>query len=217
MNRKALTLTLPALALAALAAGCGGSDSAQSPAATGAATKQAAAATGDTRTCPKNSPSFTYTPTIRNLLDSPIMLNASQYDCNDWDGTSTPGRAFTGQVIQPGERRTFTLQPARNTTRNWTMEFVGTGGTPFYGRARLRIPTTTVQADSIKAVGAKDAVAPELNDYKVVTCAFLPMERTGAPATGWADLQPFFDVAITVVSRDGFITLATACGSPTAS
>ena len=76
---------------------------------------------------------------------------------------------------------------------------MGTRGTPFYGRARLRIPTTTVEADSIQAVGAKQGFCPQgtLNRYDVATCDFLPMERTGAPAT--------------------VITLATVCGSATIS
>lgn len=205
--RRALLL-IPIVAVGVAAAGCGGSDTAQT---TTSAARQAAAVIGDTRTCPANSPSFTYKATIRNRLDSPIMLRASEYDCNDWDGTSTPGHAFSGQVLQPGEKRTFTLQPAKYTTRNWSMDFVGPTGNPFYGRARLQIQQTSVESDSIKAVGSKEDGGWTVNRHGVQSCYLLPMETTGAPDTGMSDIEFFTHVPLTVMVRNGRITLATVC------
>ena len=98
---------------------------------------QAAGAMGDTKTCPEHSPSFTYRSKIVNELPSPIMLNAGKYDCNDWSGVSTPGKAFTGKIIQPGETMSFTLEPRRNVNRAWTMEFLGASGSTSFGTARL--------------------------------------------------------------------------------
>jgi hypothetical protein len=92
---------------------------------------------GDTKTCPEHSPSFTYRSKIVNQLPSPIMLNAGQYDCNDWSGVSTPGKAFTGKIIQPGETMSFTLEPRRNVNRACAMEFLGASGSPSFGTARL--------------------------------------------------------------------------------
>lgn len=212
MKRRALALAIPAMALGAIAAGCG-----ESPTTGTSATQvREAAAAADTRTCPKNGPSFTYKATIANRLPTSIMLRASEYDCNDWDGVSTPGHAFTGQVIKPGEKRTFILQPAKYTERNWTMEIVRPPGSTSLGRARMTIPKTMYE-DRIEVAGSTNYSIPkEQAGQGPETCDFLPMAQTGAPDTRWSEIGWFWEVAISVVSRDGRVAIASACsgGSP---
>ena len=55
--------------------------------------------------------------------------------------------------------------------------------------------------------------APTKNRFGVEVCDFLPMEPTGAPASGWDDLEYLEDVDLTVMSRDGDVTLASDCGT----
>jgi hypothetical protein len=211
-KRNALAFALPAMALAVMATGCGGSDSAESPAATGATREAAAAA--DTRTCPPQT-GYTYKATIANLLPTSIMLRASEYDCNDWDGDSTPGHAFTGQVIKPGEKRTFTLQPAKYTTRNWTMEILRPPGSTSLGRARMTMPQTSLDFDRIEVAGATREYVPRGQMASGVPdfCYFLSMTPTAAPDTPWSRIGWFTDVPLSVVARSGRVAIASQCGS----
>lgn len=218
MNKhSALALALSSMTLAVVATGCGGSETTGATTADTANTRQAASG-GDTRTCPKNGPSFTYKATIANLLPTSIMLRASEYDCNDWDGVSTPGHAFTGQVMKPGETRTFTLQPAKYTTRNWTMEILRPPGSTSLGRARMTIPQTTgLDWDRIEVAGATKGLLPKSQAGQgPENCEFLPLAQTQAPETPWSQIGWFWEVPLSVVSRDGRVAIASVCsgGSP---
>lgn len=208
MNRILVAMAFPAVAFAGLLAGCGGSDTAEAPA------ERQSAAAGDTRTCPPRNPSFTYNATIANTLPFPIMLRASEYDCNDWDGVSTPGRSFTGKVIKPGEKREFILQPVKYTTRNWTMEFLGESGSPSYGKVRLTIPQTGLSEDRIEVLGATRGYRPpEQTGGGPDSCDFLPLEPVSAPDTLWTKIDWFWKVPITLVARDGRFTVASECST----
>lgn len=214
-KRSALALALSSMTLAVVATGCGGSDSAEAP--TDTANTRQAASGGDTRTCPPQT-GYTYKATIANLLPTSIMLRASEYDCNDWDGVSTPGHAFTGQVMKPGETRTFTLQPAKYTTRNWTMEILRPPGSTSLGRARMTIPQTTgLDWDRIEVAGGTKGLLPKSQAGQgPENCEFLPLAQTQAPETPWSQIGWFWEVPLSVVSRDGRVAIASVCsgGSP---
>lgn len=209
MKRTYLRTALPVLALGALLTGCGGYDTTEAP-----AERQAA---GNTHTCPPRNPSFTYKATIKNALPFPVMLRASEYDCNDWDGVSTPGRSFTGKVLKPGDKHEFILQPVKYTTRNWTMEFVGESGSPSYGKVRLIIPQTGLSWDRIEIEGATVGDRPSAQTGAgPKSCEFLPLEAISAPETLWSQIDFFTEVPLTLVSRGGRFALASVCsfGSP---
>ena len=191
-------------------AGCGAS---ATDASTVAVERQAASAVSDTETCPEQSPSFTYRSKIVNQLPSPIMLRAWQYDCNDWSGALTPGKVFTGKIIQPGETMSFALEPRRNVSRAWTMEFMGVGGNPFYGTARLSIPVIA-HNDQIEVEGSTRVRRSKPNEE--MSCELLPMEQTGAPATPEAKWpEGFWRVSLGLISRGGRVTLASMCSETT--
>lgn len=210
MQRSARAFALPAIVLGVIAAGCGGSESAEVP----SATRQAAAA-GDTRTCAPRNPSFTFKATIANTLPFAVMLRASEYDCNDWDGVSTPGRSFTGKVLKPGETREFILQAVKYTTRKWTMEFVGESGSPSYGKARLVLPQTGLSWDRIEVEGATRGYNPawKQGGPGPDACDFLGLGAVTAPDTPWTQIKSFTRVPLSLVSRDGRFTLASLCGN----
>jgi hypothetical protein len=187
-------------------AGCGAS---ATDASTAAVERQASGAMPDTKTCPEQSPSFTYRSKIVNRLPSPIMLMAGQYDCNDWSGASTPGKVFTGKIIQPGETLSFSLEPRRNVSRAWTMEFVGVSGSPSYGTARLSIPVIAYN-DQIEVEGSTRVRRSKPNEE--MSCYLLAMEQTGAPATPEAEWPKYFwRVSLGLISRGGRVTLASMC------
>ena len=207
MLRRPLALAAIALSAGALASGCGGSSTSAEP------DRQAAAA-GDTRTCKPRNPSFTYKATIANTLPFAVMLRASEYDCNDWDGVSTPGRSFTGKVLKPGETREFVLQAVKYTTRNWTMEFVGESGSPSYGKARLIVPQTTGEWDRIEVAGATRGFRPtDQRGPGPDFCQFLALGPVTAPDTRWTQIDWFDEVPLSLVSLDGRFTLASVCSA----
>jgi len=210
MRRAALVSSVIAAAVGAFAlAGCGGSGGDQSSPAvsTSAGARQAAGSTaGDTYSCTSRNPSFTYTSTIENRLPTAIMLGAREYDCNDWDGTSTPGYAFTGKTIPAGGKRTFTLPAVKYTTRNWTMAILDGSGTSSYGSVRMSLPQTTVDFDRIVVAGSVLAWRER------GTCQINQLAATGAPQTPFAEWpDSFTDVALGVVSHKGRVTLASEC------
>lgn len=208
-HRRSLVLTgAAAMGPVAIAlAGCGAS---ATDASTVTVERQAASAMPDTKACPEQSPSFTYRSKIVNQLPSPIMLEAGQYDCNDWSGVSTPGQVFTGKIIQPGETMSFALEPRKNVNRAWTMEFVGVSGSPSYGTARLSI-NVIAHNDQIEVAGSTRVYGRKPFNSKL--CHLLPMEQTGAPRTPeakWPEL--FTRVSLGVISYGGRMTLANMCG-----
>ena len=207
-RRRSLVLT-GAAAMGAMAIALAGCGSSAKDASTVTVDRQAAGALGDTKTCPEQSPSFTYRSKIVNQLPSPIMLKAGQYDCNDWSGVSTPGKAFTGKIIQPGETMSFTLEPRRNVNRAWTMEFLGASGSPSLGTARLSIDVIA-HNDQIEVAGSKAVYRRK--PFEAMFCKLLPMERTSAPPTPeakWPKL--FITVSLGVISYDGRVNLASMC------
>lgn len=212
MQRKLFPLTLAALAFSLMVVACGGSEDTKTP-------ERLASSGGDTRTCPPRNPSFTYDGAIKNHLSFPVRLLARDYDCNDWDGVSTPGRTYTGKVIPPGETQNFTLQPVKYTTRNWTMEFLEESGGRL-GTARLKIPQRALSADAIQAEGAtkQNAPPPKTTGKRTDTCWLLPFVSApkGTPDTSWSEVDPFFDVSLSLIYYKGRITLASECsyGSP---
>ncbi|MFM8519502.1 MAG: hypothetical protein ACKOB2_03715, partial [Solirubrobacterales bacterium] len=148
----------------------------------------------------------------------PVRLLARDYDCNDWDGVSTPGRTYTGKVILPGETQNFTLQPVKYTTRNWTMEFLEQSGGRL-GTARLKIPQRSQSWDAILAEGATKQYSPTWKTGRGMdSCWLLPFvsARKGTPDTSWSEIDFFFNVSLSLIYYKGRINLATECsyGSP---
>ena len=141
MKRLLFPLACITLAAAPLALAACGSDSSS------AGTETAArAASGDpfpdTKTCPEKSPSFDWSGSILNRLPVAVSLAAGEYTCNDWSGVSTPGAVLDGKVLEPitttyQNSFGFSLEPRKNTTREWTMQFAPADGGEPYGRARV--------------------------------------------------------------------------------
>lgn len=134
------------------------------------------------------------------------MLVAREYDCSDWSGVSTPGRAFTGKVLMPGERLSVTLEPFRGFDHPWTLDVLGSGGAPWFGSARLQIPAGPRTDERLEAIGSTQTVYGPSE-----ACNVLPMERTGArqsPQSQWWD---FSGADLGVVSYQGRITIVSNC------
>lgn len=195
--------SVSALAIGLGVVGCGGSQTAETPQA-----RQAVADGGETTTCPEISNTFTFSSVVQNKLPEPIMLKARDYTCSDWSGVSTPGHAFTGKVIQPGEKLPFVLEARRSVVRTWTMEITGANGAPSLGAARLTIPTEFDPGlTRIKMVGA--TIVRDRNGFK---CDVLPMEKARFPATPMSQWPaPFWKVPLGVISYDGAVAFVGNC------
>lgn len=199
--RRAIACAAGAALLGVVATGCGGTDTTASS--TVASERQAAMA-GETFTCPE-ADSSTWNPTIINYLPVPITLRAREYSCDDWSGTSTPGRAFSGKVLQPGERRAFTLEARiAAKTREWTMEIMD--GATSLGTARMLMSRGTSGWITIR--GAETVYRPAGVSGDMDVCTILPMEPTRFAATQWSS---FRKKDLLVVSRDGRTSLASRC------
>lgn len=163
-------------------------------------------------TCAPQNPSYTYRNSIVNNLPFAIRLDAGEYNCNDWSGVNTPGMAFTGKVLQPGEVLPFTLEPVKYTTRWWTLAISpSNGGAPF-GTARLTMPQTSLDFDRIEISGAAQVfVYPQRQDIDY--CHVLTMNPTDAPATPAKDYPAYFiySPALAVISHNGWVSLAGFC------
>lgn len=143
--RRRLLLPLACITVAAapFVLGACGSDSSG----TGTATSTRAADSDpfpDTKTCPEKSPSFDWSASILNRLPVAVSLAVGEYTCNDWSGVSTPGAVLDGKVIKPltttyDNSFGFSLEPRKNVTRKWTMQFAPADGGEPYGRARVYI------------------------------------------------------------------------------
>jgi hypothetical protein len=164
-------------------------------------------------TCAPRGPSYTYKAGIRNNLPFAIRLDAGEYDCNDWSGVNTPGVAFTGKVLQPGEVLPFTLEPVKYTTRWWTLAVSpASGGSPF-GTARLTMPQTSLgDVDRIEISGAQK-IAVRIPGSIAYQCSLLQMSPTNAPTTPQSEYPDYFiyQTPLGVISYEGRVTLAGFC------
>jgi len=206
-----LTSALSIVTLAFILAGCGGSQSADTPAPSTQVVREAAVAfKPDKGTCTERGPSYTYRNGIVNTLPFAIRLDAGEYDCNDWSGQSTPGHAFTGKILQPGETLDFVLEPVKYTTRWWTLAISpANGGAPF-GTARLTMPQTGLDAERIEILGSDEV---RVADHGVDFCQVSKMSQTDARATPKSDYPRYFtdSPSLGVVSHDGRVMLAGFC------
>jgi len=134
------------------------------------------------------------------------MLAARDYDCSDWSGESTPGRAFTGKVLMPGGRLYVRLE-SRGANTPWTLELLGSGGAPSLGTARVRIPTQTKAERRLEVNGSTRI---EYMPGEAV-CRVLPMGRTGAPQNPQSQWLDFDTSELGVVSYQGRITIVSEC------
>jgi len=208
MRRIVLGVTAVPLAACAIAlVGCGGASGsdAESNSTTSAASRNAAGAgRGDTFGCSPQD-GFTYQPTISNRLPTPITLYAREYDCNDWDGDSTPGHAFTGQVIPAKSSRTFTLQPAMRTTRNWTMDIYGFTDAHL-GTVRMKIPQRPDSAIWIEVDGSK------IRSPASFACGVNDLAYTAADQTPYSEWPKYSSTtALALVSDKGRVALVSRC------
>jgi hypothetical protein len=196
MRRLTALLPVWAIITASLVAGC-----------TSEPTREAAASDS----CPDVS-SFTLKRKVTNQLPFPIVLSASEWICNDWSGMSTPGRAFNNLVIQPGESKTVTLEPAMRTTRNWTLTVKEEGASGELGKMRMSIPQAGLTQSTVSVEGASPEGFSEITASKVDRCEVLKLARTDFPDTPGANWRWYFtDDLIAFVVRDGYVSSLTQC------
>jgi len=112
---KAIT-ALVSVSLVALLSGC----------AEQADRDAAAVFAGNDSSCPEHA-SWTMPVDVVNMTGRNITLGAQNFTCDDWSGTSTPGRVFNEQVVKGYQSRTFSLEPRNNRIRNWTMTLSSAG------------------------------------------------------------------------------------------
>ena len=116
-----------ALTAGAVAAGCGGD---ATTASTPTAATRAAAGTGS---CDPSSErrSYARSLSLRNLLPVTVTVTASNVNCAQWSGVSTP-YAWNGTVVEAGGTMTRRMEMARGTVPAWTMTLLGAqSDTPF--------------------------------------------------------------------------------------
>ena len=219
MNHQGIRLPLLsgaalAVVLSLLISGCSGSsDSEQASTSTQVEREAASGFKPNDSTCAPRGPSYTYNAGIKNTLPFAIRLDAGEYDCNDWSGVNTPGTAFTGKVLQPGEVLPFTLEPVKYTTRWWTLAISPASGGSRFGTARLKIPQTTgLDFDRIEISAAQD-VFVSIPGSIVYRCSLLTMSATNAPTTPQSEYPDYFTdpTPLGVISYDGRVTLAGFC------
>lgn len=213
-KRSALALTLPALALAALTAGCGGSESAETPAATATA-RQSAAGEWPARVVCDEHDSFAFTMSIQNLLPVAVTPAAKDIDCADWSGVSTPPTAFNNSTIPAGQTRSYRLEPRTNYDRNWTMQIAPEGMKAT--QLRMAIPTSSVGYNKITA-SAPGATRETIGRKSIgdldTRCTLVPLGPTGAPNTPPDSIRAGDGAVARTVSlivRKGQATLVTDC------
>ena len=212
MKRVLFPLACITLAAAPLALAACGSDSSS------AGTETAArAASGDpfpdTKTCPEKSPSFDWSASILNRLPVAVSLAAGEYTCNDWSGVSTPGAVLDGKVLEPitttyQNSFGFSLEPRKNTTREWTMQFAPADGGEPYGRARVYLTQ--------EAIGDPVMTTPDQGTYErrwrfqdhAMAGWFLRLGPIDAPDTP-ASLLPQDSTTMGIVVHEGHVAIVT--------
>lgn len=76
--------------------------------------------------CPEYR-SFTVSESVRNLTENELVLAVKNLDCWDWSNTGNPSQ-ITGRVLDSGEKATYLMEQARNTTARYDLGvFVGDG------------------------------------------------------------------------------------------
>lgn len=164
-------------------------------------------------TCAPRSPSYTYKASIKNTLPFAIRLDAGEYDCNDWSGVNTPGVAFTGKVLQPGEVLPFTLEPVKYTTRWWTLAISPSDGGARFGTARLTMPQTVLEDYDRIEISSSQKIPVRIPGSIAMYCHLLPMSPTNASTTPQSQYPDYFidQTPLSVISYDGRVTLAGYC------
>lgn len=197
------------VSLGLLLGGCGGSPETDAAAPTTPVTREAAAAfKPDKSTCTERGPSYTFTSSIINRLPVAIRLDAGEYECNDWSGTRTPGHAFTGKILQPGEKLTIVLEAVKYTTRWWTLMISPIDGGPAFGTARLSMPQTALTEDHIEILGSTQVWLPKNENLSY--CSVLEMGSTSVSSTDQRDYPEYYN-HLGVVSYNGRVSLAGYC------
>ena len=136
-STRALALAAPILTLGLVAAGCGGSESAQGPDASTANTPAPQAAAASPATCPEQR-SEMFVVSFTNMTDELITIRTEPgWSCALFSGTGTPARLDMLQIPPRGERSPAKrLERASSRLRDSTLLF----GLSFYaGRERLQI------------------------------------------------------------------------------
>lgn len=115
MKTPLAAAVVAALSLGLVAMGCGGDG--PSPTPTGTTARAAAPATacnpGDERR------SYARSLTVLNMLPVPTSLTASDVNCAQWSGVSTP-YAWNGVTLTGNESMTKRMEMARGTRPQWT-------------------------------------------------------------------------------------------------
>lgn len=119
-----------ALPLVLAAAGCGGGTAqGGDPVATSSARQAEAPATACNPDAERRS--YARSLTVINLLPVPISLTASDVNCAQWSGVSTP-YAWNGETLAGDENMRKRMEMARGTSPRWTFTVrVPKGLTPF--------------------------------------------------------------------------------------
>lgn len=184
VTSKHIVSAVGACSLGALAlgvAGCGttpADEAASTPSTRGAVT----AFVADTKACPDRSGSWTYKPVVVNLTDAFIVLRAGDYTCNDWSGTSTPGRVFNREVLPPNLPTRFTLEPRDNVSRNWTMEFTPRNEAGSLGTARMSVGagSSTLRVAGSSEVSISKDTTCDIRGISPTSLADTPMPALAA-------------------------------------
>ena len=104
--------------------------------------------------CPEYR-SFTVSESVRNLTENELVLAVKNIDCWDWSNTGNPSQ-ITGRVLDPGEKATYRLEMAKDTTSRYDLGvFVGDGS----GLRRIG------KVSALRFAGGR--VSPEEGDQEV--------------------------------------------------
>lgn len=212
VRRRVLFIALAVVVMAGLSAGC--SDGIRD------AASQTSERSASAMSCPERS-SWTVDIVIVNFLDDNVFLHPFNVDCYDWSGVSEPMNVFGGKMLDPSYERSFRLEPRRNVSRNWNMNFATASGEDL-GTARFSIPTGSsgVMINDLKnyrkAGWDSDGRRVPYADGIYLGCVITPLASTTRPATSFEDLRRLRDSngwTFAIISFEGDFSLAT-CGVP---
>ena len=174
-RRRCLVAAAAILTASALVAltGCGGSSD--------STPERSAAAAGYDTSCKEFKGTKEFTGTVVNVLHGPVTLSVPQgsYDCSDWSGVSTPGRAFNGVVLAAeGGSSDFRLEANRRSAfvsdgGPWTMEVA----TPIYGGAMKSTSSTRLNIDG-EPISAVDEDAMRWTNWGSPPRKYIPGGET---------------------------------------